>query len=98
METITVDIALYFRLIIYPLASMGMVMSAVIEYQNGKSKLRLGIQLLVALLLLLWMILTAGTVLFSTWIPSLRAWVMTPVITLLCILIWTYVFRRTIHT
>lgn len=92
------DIALYFRLTIYPLAAMGMIMSAVIEYQNGKSKLRLAIQLVVAMLLVLWMVLTAGTVLFMTWIPALRAWVMTPVITVLCVLIWTYVIKRTIHT
>lgn len=92
------DIILYFRLTVYPLAAMGMVMSAVIEYQNAKSKLRLAIQLIVALLLVLWMVLTAGTVLFEEWIPSIRAWVMTPVITALCVCIWVYVFRRTIHT
>lgn len=92
------DILLYFRLVIYALAAMGMFIAAIIEYQTGKSELRFGIMLCVAILLLMWMVLTAGSIGFKEVIPAVRLWLITPVLTLLTILIWCYVIRRTVHS
>jgi hypothetical protein len=88
----------YLRIIIYAIAATGMFMIAAIEYQIGKSKIRLGIMLSTSILLLVWMVLTMAALAFPSIIAPIRSWVLTPILVVLTIFIYVYLFRRTKHS
>lgn len=92
------NIISYLRIIIYAFAAFGMFLLAVIEYQTGKSKLRLGIMMSITILLLAWMVLTMGTTLFQMQTAPFRTYILTPLLIALTIFIYAYLFRRTKHT
>lgn len=90
------DEALYYlRIVVFPLCSLGLVVSAVYEYQLGKSKLRLAIMLVTAVLMLTWMVLTIAAVENPLLMPDVRSFAVTPLVLTLTILVWAYAILRT---
>jgi hypothetical protein len=89
------ELFFYIRIIIFPLCALGFITSAVYEYQYGKSKLRLAVMISVAISMLAWMMLTIAAVSNPAFMEDLRTWVVTPVVTTLTIMIWTYAISRT---
>lgn len=80
----------FYKLIVFPLCSLGMLIVAVTEYQTTRSKLRLAVWLLLAVSLLVWMFM----ILFSGFFPHLlqivRSFVVTPLVTILTVVIWSH--------
>lgn len=95
MTTPINDLFFYIRIIIFPLCSLGFVTSAIYEYQYGKSKLRLAVMITVAIAMLVWMMLTIAAVSNPNFMNIIRTWAVTPIVTVLTILIWTYAVSRT---
>jgi magnesium-transporting ATPase (P-type) len=89
------ELFFYIRIIIFPLCALGFVTSAVYEYQNGKSKLRLAVMIFVAISMLAWMTMTIAAVSNPSLMEDLRMWVVTPIVTILTVMIWTYAITRT---
>jgi hypothetical protein len=88
------DLFFYVRIIVFPLCSLGFVTSAIYEYQYGKSKLRLAVMITVAIAMLVWMMLTIAAVSNPAFMNTIRTWMVTPIVTFLTILIWTYAIFR----
>jgi hypothetical protein len=93
-----IEMLVYFRIVIYAVASLGMFMIAVVEYQTSKDKLRLGIMLSVALLLLVWMVITMGSIGFPYLVVPVRSFALTPLLIILTLFIYIYLLRRTRHS
>jgi|OpeIllAssembly_1097287.scaffolds.fasta_scaffold2304766_2 fatty acid desaturase len=90
----TLDVLYFIRLIVFPLCSLGFIVSAIYEYQNGRSKLRLAIMLTVAVALLVWMVTAIATGYYPEVVSYVRGYAVTPVIILLTALIWSYAILR----
>lgn len=89
------DIMLYFRIVTYALAAMGMFISAVIEYQTGRSISRLVTMISVVVILIALMFLAIGAVGFPHILQPIRSWILTPAVAVLTVFIWAYVIKRT---
>jgi hypothetical protein len=90
----TIELIDYIRVIMYPLCALGFIISAIYEYQNGRSKLRLAIMLTTAITLLVFMLISISYIYYPTMLEPIREWGVTPIITLLTVLIWTYALMR----
>jgi len=93
--TPTLELIDYLRVIMFPLCALGFIVSAISEYQNGKSKLRLVTMLVTALAMLVWMVISLITIYNPSLTEDFRHYAITPVIVLLTVLIWSYAVART---
>lgn len=89
MET-TVNLMDYLRVIMYPLCSLGFIISAIYEYQNRKSRLRLLLMIFTAITMLVFMLLSLAYLYAPEMLIPVRQWLVTSIITILTIVVWVY--------
>jgi len=92
--TPTLEVLDYLRIIMFPLCALGFIVSAIYEYQNSKSRLRLAIMLTTALAMLAWMIVSLTIIYNPSLTDPVRHYAVTPIITILTALIWVYALMR----